>query len=287
VNRLGVIDSLDSSWSGRLVNPRLSGGGSQLAVSQFSPAPNIWVKDLKSGSLTRRTFGSVLDYRPRWAFSDASITFVAPRPPIQLGWDVYSVGADGAADSLILDVEGDVREAFWSPDGEWLVVQERLGDQDDLYAVRREAMDELVTLSAGVLFSEGSPELSPDGRCLVYQSDESGRTEVLVRPFPNTNAGRTQVSLNGGEEPVWARSGRELFYVSASQNLMVADVTTHPTCRVRGRRRLFSIADYRWRSGYDVRWDDQGFVFVRGQEEAPGDVVLVQNFFEELKAKVP
>ena len=110
-----------------------------------------------------------------------------------------------------------------------------------------------------------------------------------MRPFPNTNDGKWLVSTDGGIEPVWAHSGRELFY-KGSGNLMVVEVLPGPTFVTGERRVLFSIRGFRSsivHQFYDVTPDDQRFVMIRnlGGQEA-SELIVVENLFEELKAKV-
>ena len=139
------------------------------------------------------------------------------------------------------------------------------------------------------VYDETSPAVSPDGRWLAYASNESGRWEVYVRPFPNTNDGKWLVSTNGGQEPVWAHSGRELFY-KGSGNLMVIEVLPGATFVRGARRALFSVQGFVstiFHQQYDVTPDDQRFVMIRnlGAEDAD-ELIVVENFFEEVKAKV-
>ncbi len=110
-----------------------------------------------------------------------------------------------------------------------------------------------------------------------------------MRPFPNTNDGKWQVSTDGGREPVWAHSGRELFY-RGGQRLMSMEVLPGATFVTGERRVLFSTQGFRSSRNYqryDVTPDDQRFVMIRnpGSQEAV-ELIVVENFFEELKAKV-
>jgi hypothetical protein len=109
---------------------------------------------------------------------------------------------------------------------------------------------------------------------------------VYVRPFPSVNA-KWLVSTNGGTEPRWAHSGRELFYISGSNEMVVADVLAGSTFSLGERRVLFPLGALRT-NRWDVAPDDQRFIFERlgsaGGES--GDLIVVENFFEELKAKV-
>ncbi len=120
----------------------------------------------------------------------------------------------------------------------------------------------------------------------AYTSEESGQNQVYVRPFPNAGDAKWLVSTGGGRNPKWSHSGRELFYRSTALELVAVEVVPAPTFVIGERRVLFSTQGY-INGPYDVTPDDQQFVMVRltgaGQS---GDLIVVENFFEELKAKV-
>ncbi len=175
----------------------------------------------------------------------------------------------------------------YSPDGEWLVYRVN-AESPDLYALRI-GVDSVPVPLVATEFLETAPRVSPDGRWLAYVSNESGQREVYVRPFPNTNDGKWQVSTDGGSEPVWAHSGRELFY-RGGQSLISVEVLPGATFVTGERRVLFSTQGFRGSRNhqrYDVTPDDQRFVMIRnpGSQEAV-ELIVVENFFEELKAKV-
>jgi serine/threonine-protein kinase len=147
-----------------------------------------------------------------------------------------------------------------------------------------------------------NPEISPDGRWIAYQSDESGQVQIYVRPFPKVDSGRSQISPEGGTRPAWARSGRELFYLDANELLTSVSVQTTATTFSAGTPR--KVLDRRYYAGsttrgfdlraYDVSADGQRFLMIK--DTAPADpkssapaasMVVVLNWFEELKAKVP
>jgi len=112
---------------------------------------------------------------------------------------------------------------------------------------------------------------------------------VFVRPFPNVGDGRWQVSTSGGGEPVWAHSGRELFYKSPDSQVMVATVTAGPSFEVRDRKALFSSADYDndlEHPRFNLSPDDQRLLTSRKATSTLVDLVLVLNWFEELKRRV-
>ena len=144
-------------------------------------------------------------------------------------------------------------------------------------------------------FNETAPQFSPDGRWLAYASDESGRNEIYVQPFPGPGR-KWQVSTDGGEEPVWARNG-ELFYRNGNQ-MMAVETKTQPTFSAgtpqllfegSGRSSFRRVTAGPFNANYDVAADAQRFVMVKTAETgtAPGQIQVVLNWFEELKQKVP
>ncbi len=144
-----------------------------------------------------------------------------------------------------------------------------------------------VPLVATVASDERQPAVSPDGRWLAYVSDESGNNEVYLRPFPNTSDGRTQVSTGGGERPKWTRKGRQLFYRNTSRNELVAvEVIPGPgsTLPVSEPETLFSLDPY-VTSDYDVAEDGRFVMIRRRGTENPSELIVVENWFEELTAR--
>ena len=141
-------------------------------------------------------------------------------------------------------------------------------------------------------------EVSPNGQWLAYESNESGRNEIYVRPFPNVEADRQQVSTNGGTQPLWARNGQELFYESMG-TLMRVPVKTGATFERGTPEKVFDASPYLVRPPgagpgrmYDVSADGQRFLMIKetsvADERPPSArIILVQNWFEELKRLVP
>ena len=144
--------------------------------------------------------------------------------------------------------------------------------------------------------NEGNAEVSPDGRWIAYDSDESGQFEIYVRPYPDAYAGgRWQISSGGGKQPLWSRDGRELFYRDFDGALLAASVTLTPTFAPGPVVKLFENANY-FGSGssisgrtYDLSLDGSRFLMIK-QEATAGEaaaLVVVLNWFEELKRLVP
>ena len=140
-------------------------------------------------------------------------------------------------------------------------------------------------------FNEAAPRFSPDGRWLAYMSDESGRYEIYVQPYPGPG-GKWQISTEGGTEPVWNPNGRELFYRSGDK-MMAVDIATQPGFRcgqapdaLRGAVPAGSGPDRQLR----CLPDGQRFLMLKASEQAaaaPTQINVVLNWFEELKQKVP
>ena len=141
-------------------------------------------------------------------------------------------------------------------------------------------------------FLEVNAELSLDGHWLAYQSNESGRDEIYVRPFPNVAGGKWQVSASGGARPLWGRNGQELFYESTG-TLMRVPLTTVPTFQAGTPSKLLD-GPYIYGAlerTYDVSPDGR-FLMIKesgGLVESPGSarLILVPHWFEELKRLVP
>ncbi len=203
---------------------------------------------------------------------------------------MYVRRADGTALAEVLrDEERQLQEVRYSDDGEWIVYRIGSGPTSDLHALRV-GVDSAPVVLVATDHQETEPALSPDSRWLAYVSDETARSEVYVRPFPNTAEGKWQVSTDGGIEPAWAHSGRELFYKNGRDELVRVEVLRGVTFVTGETHVLFSTRQYRsnpFRRQYDVTPDDQRFVMIRnlGAEEA-SELIVVENFFEELKAKV-
>jgi hypothetical protein len=299
VDRSGRQTPLDTTWTFRLTaiannhGWALSPDGSRLAVGLSTGAgDDIWVKPLPKGAPYRVTFDPQSDMRPRWTADGRFITFVGVRLPGGL----YLHRADGAGtDSLLF--KGVIDEGVLSPDNRWIVL--RQGSLGQVAGGRnitglRVGVDTSPAPVLATEFDEEAIELSPDGRWMAYQSDETGRTEVFLRPFPNTDGGKKQVSSGGGVAPLWSRDGKELFYLSGDNNMMAARVVTGTTLDTDEPVVLFHVGDdlLGAESLYYTPWDvgrDGRFLMARLINGGPGDVgslVVVENWFQELKAKV-
>jgi Tol biopolymer transport system component len=149
-------------------------------------------------------------------------------------------------------------------------------------------------------FNEQNPIISPDGRWVAYEANNSAQFEVYVRPFPDVNSGTWQISTGGGTRPLWARSGQELFYLSPSGAPMRVGVergsswtTPPPSMLLQESQEYVRVPGTSGNPGrtYDISPDGQRFLMIKalgaGEGAPPPSIVVVQNWLEELKAKVP
>ena len=288
VERDGVAREIDPQWTfGAPGNsgPALSPDGASLALSiiDTEDRSHIWVKQLDTGPSSRITFEGQQTIRPRWSPDGQFLIFLSNRAG---NYDVWTKRADGSDTAeLVLDRELDIQGAMYSPDGSWLLFREGLNEAADIYAVRL-PMDSAVVPLEVTDSQERAFSLSPDGRWLAFVSNRLGLNEVFVRPFPEAGTSLRQVSVNGGTEPKWAHSGRELFYVNGDGELVAIQVSTDPTFAAGPQEVLFSVADYMRNPAqamYDVALDDQQFVMLRlgDTEDDPSEFILVENWADE------
>lgn len=294
VERDGTAQQIDPGWIHR-ADPTYSGlalspSGDRLAISipHSGGTWDVWVKqlDAEGRALSRITSEGPLNYRPTWSPNGRAMTFISDRAG-QV--DLWTKQADGAGTAQrILDRPGVVRNAFYSPDGEWLVFREGEAPVADIFAVRPAKGAEPVPVVA-TRFGERSPALSPDGRWLAYSSEESGEWQVWVTRFLWGDSTRWQVSQDGGQGPVWAHSGRELFYRNASNELVAVQVDAGSSFGWDRGEVLFSMADYLLSNGraqYDVSPDDQRFVMLRFADGGGMELVLLPDFFDGLQGRL-
>ena len=247
---------------------------------------DLWIYDLTRDTSSRLTFDPGSEFAPTWTPDGGRVAFGLANGP--LSWK--SADGTGVVEA-IGDVASQVPQAF-TPDGSTVVFEFRTGDSD-LGALSLGG-DRTTTVLLDTAAAERNAALSPDGRWLAYDSDESGQPEVYVRPFPDVDAGRWQISTGGGQWPVWSPAANELFYRGAT-GVEAATFDTDPTFDPGTITRLFE-----WEFiGFTTRRmavspDGQRFLLLQnesGQTETgdmpPPQVIVVENWFTELERLVP
>jgi Tol biopolymer transport system component/tRNA A-37 threonylcarbamoyl transferase component Bud32 len=265
---------------------RVSADGRRVAVELDE---QFWLYDLARDTLTRFTFEGSRNQNPVWIPDGKRIAFFSTKEgPGNLFWQLAD--GSGGLERLTTSQYSQIPRS-WSPDGQLLAFDEvNPKTHYDIWVLRmsdRKAQPFLQTP-----FSEGGATFSPDGHWLAYVSNESGRPEVYVQPYPGPG-GKWQISTGSGTEPAWNRNGKELFYRTGNK-MMAVDVATQPSFSAGKPHMLFEgqylTTDWPLIStAYDVSADGQRFLMVKATEQASSatQINVVLNWFEELKQKVP
>jgi eukaryotic-like serine/threonine-protein kinase len=292
VSRQGQVAPIEPGWSfvqtsqGGLA---LAPDGRRLAVSaQAGSNGDIWVKELDRGPLTRLTFQGD-NNRPEWTADGHTVMYVSARSGVPPFISARRADGTGVETSLVRASKA-ILEMTRTPDPTRLIVR-MLAPSRDIMLARVGSDSAMTPLVAAPGYNEDNPVLSPNGRWLAYTSNESGHDEVYVRPYPNADSGRWQVSVGGGTEPLWSHSGRELFYRDSEGGLVSVSVSLGPTFATGTRHVLFGagafLSDESHRQ-YDVTPDDRRFVFLRsvGKPTDLGEtkLIMVENWLAELGA---
>jgi len=293
-----------AEMAGTLWFPRYSPEGSRVAFGLSSGAldvnddSDLWVLDLARNARTRVTFSGNNRFYPIWTREGLRLTFAASAAATAR---VLSARADGSgAVQTLLDAGPRAFPTSWSPDGRTLALYiVGTNTTRDLWMLTVAGPKPSSTPFVATRFEERGAIFSPDGRWVAYVSNKSGRNDVYARPYPGPGDELT-ISPAGGQEPVWAPSGRELFYRHDGRFLAVhlaatgASLTVGPPLRVFDDDR--SQPDIGGAQGgvanYDVSPDGKRFVVVeelRPANDAPRRVALnvVLNWSQELKQRVP
>jgi len=292
VTRDGKAQAVDPDWPCTYVGfPALSPDGKWLAVARVANAEpfNIWIKRLDRGPSIKLTLEGMDNYGPGWTPDGRSVTFSSTHATGAV--DLWTKRADGGAQAVMqLHRKGNLYNARWSPDGKWLLFQTDIATPGagDILGIRP-GIDTAPVPVVATTFTEMSPAFSPNGRWLAYSSNETGADEIYVVPFPNTGAGKWAISAGGGTEPLWSHRGDELFYRDASGDLVAVEVHTNPTFSLGRSVALFPAAGFsslRFTPQYAVALDDRRFLMIRPlQTGAPDKLIVVENWFEELRAQ--
>jgi len=242
--------------------PAIAAGpdGRRVAVEMGGGSPDIWILDSARDARTRLTFDPAADYQPIWSPDGTRIAFGSDRAGVP---SVYVKPVSGAgADSLVCAIGTEIDAADWSRDGRYLACTvPAAATRGDIWIVPLAAGQKPYPFIAGP-FAEWEPRFSPDGRWLAYTSNESGRREVYIQPFPG-RGGKWQVSTQGGRNPEWRGDGRELYFISATGAMMAVDVSAAGTLDLGIPHVLFQPVLARPRptgQNYSVSADGQRFL---------------------------
>jgi eukaryotic-like serine/threonine-protein kinase len=289
VSRTGTRTPVDSSWQAGFVSPRLSPDGRTIAVSvRDGTSSHIWLMPVAGGEPRRLTLGSAQHDEPAWSPDGRAVSFISGGGSGFVG-EVYRRTLGGStANELLLRMERAVSEQIWSPAGGWLLVRTTtpMDGAGDVLRFRPGIDREAIPVLSSP-HSEYTPGVSPDGNWIAYVSNESGRLEVYVVPFPTPDGRKWQISTDGGVAPVWSPRGNELFFLDLLGNMNAASVETRPDFAAGAMRVLFAAGDLASRAvsrrSYDVSADGQRFLMVqRSGGPHSARLVVVEQFGSEL-----
>ena len=286
IDRDGKITTLTRDKGAYWYRPHLSPDGERLAVT-YNPGPgssDIWIQDLTRDTLTRLTTDSP-NIHPVWTPDGSRVTFASFKSgSFNLYWQPADLSAEAA---LLLTREHGQSPESWSPDGQTLAFTERNPDSgSDIWVLNLDEPEPFPVVVTS--FNERSPAFSPDGRWLAYDSDESGRSEVYVQPYPGPGP-RWLISTDGGESPVWSPvwspEGLELFY-RTNDSMMSVKIDTVPTFTA-GIPSVLIELPFTPFSMYDVTRDGQHFVMITENQKTLVEVNLVLGWRDELNRLAP
>ena len=289
VTRDGRAQAVDPEWpSDYWGSPALSPDGKWLAVARVANAEpmNIWIKRLDRGPSVTLTLEGNNNFGPAWTPNGRSVTFSSDHATDAT--DLWTERADGGAPAVMqVHEKRNLYNAGWSPDGKWLIFRTDVSSpgSGDILAIRP-GIDTAPVPVVATRFTEMTPALSPNGRWLAYVSNETGEDEIYVVPFPNTGAGKWPISAGGGTEPLWSHRGSELFYRAGSGDLVAVEIHTQPRFSLGRSAALFPATGFtssRFGPQYAVAPNDRRFLMIRAG--TPDKLIVVENWFEELRAK--
>jgi serine/threonine-protein kinase len=282
IARDGREEMLDTTWRAPLSDPALSPDGTRLAVSDGSVMgsfdnSDIWIKPLRSEGRLRLSAQGGRNRYPVWTRDGRSLLYVSS--------GATNAIIENPADGRIAPVRRvESREPITvltaTPDGEWVVYVRGTGSVTRIYAHKRG--DSVSTAIVGGEGRQLSPALSPDGGYLAYVNNDGRMPMVYVAPFPNPGDVRWLVSPGAGTEPVWSNSGKELFYLDRTANMLVAvPVNTASGFSIGTPKPLFPFIGA---TRFTVARDDSRFLIVRplGAATARNRLTMVENWVDGL-----
>jgi serine/threonine-protein kinase len=273
---------------------RISPDGTRVAATIDSPSAgaqsndegsDIWILEIRRNALTRLSLSGQAS-SPLWMPDGRRVCYRQAR-------DVVCQSADASGQpQTIATVDNLFAVKSFSPDGSRLLLTTGPGTSDVLVTTPGAATATQPLLHSP--FIEGGPAISPDGRWVAYQSNESGRAEVYIRPFPDVNKARMQVSSEGGMEPRWSHNGRELFFVSGGGPItrLLWQASFSGATGVAGEPDIIAKLPNDWSLAYDLAADGR-FLFHAPASEGTAagamrsQMIVVEHWFDELRARVP
>ena len=295
VDRQGGEESLETPVR-KYGYPRLSPDGTRIALNVMGPPDtDIWMWDVRRKTLEPFTVDPTGNPLLAWSPDGQRLAFGSARFGVP---NLFWQASDGSGEpERLLESDRFQMPVSFAPDGRLVFSADVPGRGRDVHALSMDGSGHVEP----ILYSQANElaaEVSPDGRWIAYDSDESGQSEIYVRPYPGAYAGgRWLISSGGGRQPLWSRDGSELFYRDYSGAMLAVSVTLGPTFAPGPVVKLFENANY-FGTGtpgasrtFDLSLDGSRFLMIKEQgttgDAAAPSLVVVLNWFEELKRLVP
>jgi serine/threonine protein kinase/Tol biopolymer transport system component len=281
---LGVVGPSDED---NLADPELSPDGTRVAVDR-NPQNNtdVYVLALDGSRWSRLTFDPSQDSLPIWSPDGSRITFRSNRKGVL---DLFEKPANpGGNEELVLQTDQYKDPSDWSRDGRFLLFRSSDPKTENDIWVRPADKNQEPFAFLNTRSAEAASKFSPDGRWVAYQSNESGRLEIYVRPFPGPG-GQLQVSTSGGTQPRWRQDGKELYYLGADGKLMAVPIIVNGTVVEPGnpeplfQPRIATTPTSAYRAQYDVAKDGRFLVNVTANDSTTSPITLLMNWTRPVK----
>ncbi len=287
VTRDGSRAPVDSALTGMFQTVGLSPDGTQIAVARSGAgSTDVWVLQLATGAFSRLSFDLGTADRPVWTPDGRGVAFLGTRNNRRTAWMRRADGTDSAQAAAPGETQLD--EIAFDPLGRFTLLRSYgSGAGTRHLLVMENGEDTVPRMLLSSQFDHYAPAVSPDGRWLAYVSEESGKPEVYVRPFPNVDSARFAISVGGGTEPLWSRDGTELFFRSIRGDEMFAvPVRTGQSFQHGSPTLLFNatgLAVDGYHRAYDVSPDGTRFLMVTSSGEGDAsELQVVFNWLQEL-----
>jgi Tol biopolymer transport system component len=288
VSQTGQVEALPAEQ--RLYSdPRVSPDGNFVAVHMQGDENDVWVANVKRGTLTRLSFSSAEDETPAFSPDGRTVAWSGSRPDLIRG--IFRRAADGGGnEELIWSLDSHTHVRDWTPDGESLILE--IASPQTYNDIWR--LDLKGTPKASPIvqtpFNEHNSRLSPDGKWMAYSSNESGRDEIYIQPYPQGGS-RLTVTTNGGDQPVWARDGHTLFFRAANE-IHAINFVAAPQPNVSNARSLFPDSFDNPQAGNHTAYDafpDGHLLMLQSTTEQSIErtkIVMVLNWLAEVKEQL-
>ncbi|MFN2601497.1 MAG: protein kinase [Gemmatimonadaceae bacterium] len=285
VSRNGTETSVDSTWLGPFRDLSLSPDGRYLAMTiAGNDGTSVWVKRLPDGSLTRLTLTGTSD-RPTWTPDGRTVAYLGTRGAggKRTAW---MRRADGSNDEQLVNRKApQLDEVTFSPDARFTILRTIGTTANSRKLLIASNPDSAPKPLVHTDYDNYAAVISPNGKWMAYGSNESHQSEVYVRPFPAVDSARWTISVSGGAEPVWSRSGRELFFRTPSGDMMAVPVAAGNAFQAGTPKKLFTdphlLSDDRHHA-YDVSPNDQEFLMIRNSQKTAQTLGVVLNWGSEI-----